>query len=64
MALSDYCLLFLFIQIAGLGDELSSGQAQIEMLTHSLSEKDAQLKMEVNKREVCQEDLNLQKYAL
>ena len=45
------CLKY-YVQIADLEERLSSGEAQIEMLTHSLSEKDAQLKMEVNKREV------------
>ncbi|KAK3732976.1 hypothetical protein RRG08_002584 [Elysia crispata] len=44
-------------RIADLEERLSSGEAQIEMLTHSLSEKDAQLKMEVNKREQTEQEL-------
>ncbi|RUS80549.1 hypothetical protein EGW08_011689, partial [Elysia chlorotica] len=44
-------------RIADLEERLSSGEAQIEMLTHSLSEKDAQLKMEVNKKEQIEQEL-------
>ncbi|GFS16286.1 coiled-coil alpha-helical rod protein 1 [Elysia marginata] len=44
-------------RIADLEEKLSAGEAKIDVLTHSLSEKNAQLKIEVNKREQIEQEL-------
>jgi hypothetical protein len=44
---------FMLLQVEGLEERLSSARNQIEQLSHTLSDKDAQLNIESNNCKVC-----------